>query len=92
MINLEPVNSIPCKENEIFDEKYRYHYEIAKERICIIVEKHIPRDQGLKSIELWVCLWPGTPKEQWEVPFDIAISVPKYVEEQISRQFKTRRV
>jgi len=90
MIELEPIKSIPAREDEAFNEKWRKKYEKSKEKVSVIFEKNLPQNENIEQINFWCCLWPGIPKECWEIPFDIAVSVPKYVVDQVSKNFKIR--
>jgi len=77
---IKPKRQIGSKEK--FNEKYREAYEYAKQYVNIIAEhKEIIGER----IEMWTKPFAGLPAEEWEIPTNKPVWVPRYVAEQISR-------
>lgn len=78
-IRLKPVKAIGSKEK--FNEKWRPHWEYAKQMVCFIAEN---REINGEKIELWTKPYPGVPAEFWSVPVNKPIWGPRHLAEQIS--------
>lgn len=79
-IYLKPSKTISGPDK--FNEKYRQDYNFAKEYVQIIAEN---KEVIGETIEMWTKPFAGIPAEQWKVPVNKLVWVPRYVAEQIKR-------
>jgi len=78
-IYLKPVRAIGSQEK--FNEKWRQHWEYAKQNTCFIAEN---KEQKGEPIELWTKPYPGVPAQFWVVPVNKPVWGPRHLAEQIS--------
>lgn len=86
-IYLKPVKSIGCKEK--FNEAFRKDYEFDKEYVHIIAEN---KEIIGETLDFWTRPYAGMPAEEWQVPVNKPVWVPRYVAEQIKRKYYHRLV
>jgi len=86
-VYIKPKRTISSKEK--FNEKYRSEYEFAKEYVCIIAEN---KEMIGETLEFWSKPFPGMPCEEWAIPSNKPVNVPRYVAEQIKRKYYHRLV
>ena len=79
-VYLKPRRSIRSQEK--FNEAFRGEYEYAKEYVHIIAENY---EIIGETMEFWSKPFAGMPAEEWAVPSNKPVWVPRYVAEQISR-------
>lgn len=79
-IYIKPFKSISSKEP--FNEKFRSDYEFAKEYVYIIAENN---EVNGETIDFWTKPFPGMPAQEWKVPVNKPVWVPRYVAETIKR-------
>lgn len=79
-IYIKPFKSISSKEP--FNEKFRSDYEFAKEYVYIIAENN---EVNGETIDFWTKPFPGMPAQEWKVPVNKPVWVPRHVAETIKR-------
>src|SRR5271155_1458626 len=77
---LKPARSISSKE--LFNEKWRKHYNFQKEYVHFTAEH---KEIIGEIIEIWTKPFPGMPAELWNVPTGKPIWGPRYLAEQITK-------
>lgn len=78
-VYLKPKRSIASREK--FNENYRDDYNREKEYVHIIAENH---EVIGETITMWTKRFAGVPAEEWDIPVNKPIHVPKYVANQIA--------
>lgn len=86
-IYLKPKRRIGGREP--FNEKFRSAYEYDKEYVRVIAEH---KELIGESIEMWSKPYAGVPSEEWIVPTNKPVWMPRYLAEQIKRKFYNRLV
>lgn len=77
-VYLKPHRTIFSKDK--FNEKYREDYNFAKEYVHIIAENNEIKGE---TIDMWTKPFAGVPAEEWLVPTNKPVWVPRYVAERI---------
>jgi hypothetical protein len=84
-IYLKPKRRVSGREK--FNERFRAAYEYDKEYIRVIMEH---KELIGETIPCWTKPYAGVPAEEWEIPTNKPIFVPRYLAEQIKRKFYRR--
>lgn len=77
-IYIKPFKTISCSEK--FNEKYREDYEFAKEYVYIVAEN---KEIIGEEIDLWTKPYAGVPAQEWKIPVNKPVWVPRFVAERI---------
>lgn len=80
-IYIKPRRNIGSREK--FNENFREEYNFAKEYVHIIAEN---KELSGENLEFWTKPYAGMPAEEWVVPTNKPVWVPRYVAEQIKRK------
>lgn len=75
---IKPHKTIGSKEP--FNEKWRESYNFYKERVNIEAEN---LEVIGEVLDFWTKPYPGMPAEEWKVPVNTPVNVPRYVAERI---------
>lgn len=75
---IKPHKTIGSKEP--FNEKWRESYNFYKERVDIEAEN---LEVVGEVLDFWTKPYPGMPAEEWKVPVNTPVNVPRYVAERI---------
>lgn len=86
-IYLKPKRRIASREK--FNERFRQAYEYDKEYVRVIAEH---KELIGESIPIWTKPYAGIPAEEWDVPSNKPIWMPRYLAEQIKRKYYHRLV
>ncbi len=78
---IKPKRLIGSREK--FNESYREEYNFQKEYVHIIAEH---KELQGETLEFWTKPFAGMPAEEWAVPTNKPVWVPRYVAEQIKRK------
>lgn len=84
---LKPVNRVGAKEK--FNEKFRSAYDFAREYVRVIAEN---KEIIGETIQLWTKPFPGMSAEEWKVPVNRPVYMPRYLAEQIKRKYYHRLI
>lgn len=77
-IYIKPFRTISCREK--FNERFREEYNFAKEYVYITAENY---EIIGEMLDFWTKPFPGVPAEEWKVPVNKPVWVPRYVAERI---------
>ena len=77
-IYIKPFKTIGCRDK--FNEKFRESYKYDAEYVNIIAEN---KEIIGEEIDLWTRPYPGMPAEEWKIPVNKAVWVPRYVADRI---------
>lgn len=84
---IKPNRAIFSKEK--FDEKYRKDQEERSKYVKCIVENN---EIVGESVQFWKKEWPGTPAQEWIVPVNKPVYIPRYIAEHLARRTYVRYV
>jgi len=79
-VYLKPIRSIGSKEK--FNEEYRDQWNHDKEYIHMVFEN---REVIGETIDCWTKPYAGVPAEEWMLPTNKPVWVPRYVAKQIAK-------
>jgi len=82
-IYLKPKRALGPGKNEKFNETFRDEYNFQKEYVHIVAENN---EIIGENIEMWTKPFPGINTEEWAIPVNKPVWVPRYVAEQIKRK------
>lgn len=86
-IYLKPIKRIGSREK--FNEKFRASFDYDKEFVRVIAEH---KELIGESIECWTKPYAGMPAENWIVPTNKPVWMPRYLAEQLKRKYYHRLV
>lgn len=84
---IKPNRSIHSKEK--FNEKFREDYENGRKYVKCIVENN---EIIGESVQFWIKKWPGTSAEEYTVPVNKPVYIPRYVAEHLASRSYHRLV
>ena len=76
---IKPIRSYPSKEK--FNERFRDEYNFMKEYVQSECEN---RESPGSVIETTIKPYPGCPAEDWRIPVNKPVWIPRYVDERIN--------
>jgi hypothetical protein len=77
-VYIKPFKTIGCKDK--FNEKFRSEWDFAKEYVYITAENN---EVIGETLDFWTKPFAGIPAEEWKVPCNTPVWVPRYVAERI---------
>ncbi len=84
-IYLKPKRGLSSKEK--FNEKYRDDYNYSKEYVNVVC---VNNEVVGETLELWTKPFPGVACEEWAIPCNKPVWIPRYLAEQIKRKYYHR--
>lgn len=75
---MKPHKTIGSREK--FNEAWRDSYNFYNERVDITAEN---KEIVGEMLDFWTKPYPGMPAEEWKIPVNVPVNVPRYVAERI---------